>query len=124
MPERVGDNTSGTPGPRPVVEDALRALSSLQELAKGWAERNLGESNGAHPGSDCQWCPLCQFAAVLRGERPELTERVVEAGTAIATALRVFAEAASGTAGPPSPHRDPRASDAPRVQKINLGDEA
>ena len=55
--------------------------------------------------------------AVLRGERPEVTERVAEAGAAIATALRSVLDAAAtqrdrGTSSP-SPH--------PAVQRIDLG---
>ena len=70
-----------------------------------------------HTGPECQWCPVCQFVAVLRGERPELTERVAEAGAALTTVLRaVFDPAASGAAaggGAPDP--------SPRVQHIDLG---
>ena len=45
--------------------------------------------------TDCQWCPLCQFVAVLRGDRPEVTERVAEAGTAVLAAVRALVDAAA-----------------------------
>jgi hypothetical protein len=123
MPEsRFGDGTNGAGAPHPLAEDALRLVSSVQDWAQGWAERNLGEANGPHVASECQWCPLCQFVAVLRGERPEVTERITEAGTALLAAVRAMAEAAAGA--PSAPTGDPGAAPAPRVQKINLGDEA
>ena len=133
MPERTfGDGPEGPAGGRPLAEDALRLVSSLQDWAQSWAERPRGETTGAPTGSDCQWCPLCQFVAVVRGERPEVTERIADAGTALATALRALAEAAAGASGPSSPsspsgpfgsRREPPPP-APRVQKINLGDQA
>ena len=74
--------------------------------------------------AECTWCPLCQFIAVLRGERPEVTERVAEAGAALAAALRAFLDATSN-AGAPSGHHHPegRPGSRPRVQRIDLRDE-
>jgi hypothetical protein len=124
MPERTfGDGPESRPGGRPLAEDALRLVSSLQDWAQGWAERPRGEAAGSANGSDCQWCPLCQFVAVVRGERPELTERIADAGAALATALRAVADAAAGASGPSGPRRE-SPPPAPRVQKINLGDRA
>jgi hypothetical protein len=115
-----GDN----PNPAaPLIGEALRLVSSVQDWAQQWAHRGSGEAGEQHTGSDCQWCPLCQFAAVLRGEHPEVTDRVAEAGTALAGALRALVEAASGAAGG-AQHRQPRPPPGPRVQKINLNDES
>lgn len=109
-------------GTGPLAAEALRLVSSMHDWAQGWAERGHGEPSGTQASSDCQWCPLCQFVAVLRGERPDITERVAEAGTAIAAVLRALVESAASTGGAAQPHRGPRP--APRVQKINLGDGA
>ena len=98
-------------------------MSSVQDWAQDWAHRGSGAADERHTGSDCQWCPLCQFAAVLRGEHPEVTDRVAEAGTALAGALRALVEAASGATGG-AQHRQPGPPPAPRVQKINLTDES
>ena len=103
----------------PLISEALRLVSSVQD----WARRSCGEAGERHTGSDCQWCPLCQFAAVLRGEHPEVTDRVAEAGTALAGALRALVEAASGATGA-AQHRQPHPPPGPRVQKINLTDES
>lgn len=97
-----------------MIEDLPRA----NERADG--------SHAGHASAECQWCPLCQFVAVLRGERPEFTERVAEAGTALLAALRGFVEAAAATATatsptPGAPHRPPGSS-APRVQHIDLAE--
>ncbi|MDT4978448.1 MAG: hypothetical protein QOG07_327 [Pseudonocardiales bacterium] len=116
----------GTPNHNPaapLIGEALRLVSSVQEWAQDWAHRGSGEAGERHTGSDCQWCPLCQFAAVLRGEHPEVTDRVAEAGTALAGALRALVEAASGVTGG-AQHREPPPPPAPRVQKINLNDES
>lgn len=93
---------------------------SVQELAHEWAQRNLADAGEQHP-KDCQWCPLCQFAAVLRGERPELTARVAEAGAALVTALRALLDAGT-EAGAGLDQSDP-APPRPRVQRIDLSGE-
>lgn len=107
----------------PLIGEALRLVSSVQDWAQDWAHRGPRDAGERHTGSDCQWCPLCQFAALLRGEHPEVTDRVAEAGTALAAALRALVEAAAGAADH-AQHRQPRPAPGPRVQKINLNDES
>lgn len=110
----------GTPfaGAEPLAREALRLVSSVQD----WARRNLPDESEQHP-NDCQWCPLCQFASVLRGERPEVTARVAEAGSAVVGALRALLDAAT-EAGPlgGAERREP-APTRPRVQRIDLSGE-
>jgi hypothetical protein len=123
-----GHSDSGHSGERrdtdpagPLAAEALRLVSSVQD----WARRSFPETSEPHTSSDCQWCPLCQFVAVLRGERPEVTERIAEAGTAVVTALRSLLEAASGPAGEAGGHH--RRADPPpppRVQHIRLDTES
>ncbi len=43
---------------------------------------------GAVPGGSCTACPLCRFMAVLRGERPEATARLVDGALMIVRTLR------------------------------------
>ncbi|MDQ2848526.1 MAG: hypothetical protein M3Y77_19770, partial [Actinomycetota bacterium] len=46
-------------------------------------------SCGAAPGqSSCTGCPLCAAMAALRGERPELTARLVDGALSIVSGLR------------------------------------
>jgi hypothetical protein len=112
--ERRGADAAG-----PLAEEALRLVSTVQD----WARRSFPEPS-EHTGSDCQWCPLCQFVAVLRGERPEVTERVAEAGTAVVAALRSLFDAASAAAPPAGQHRHGDPPGEPRVQHIDLGTES
>lgn len=94
----------------------------LVALVQDWARRTFPEAPDSHTGSDCQWCPLCQFAAVLRGERPEVTERVAEAGSAVASALRALLDTtAAGGGAPAGQHRSADPTGAARVQRIDLG---
>jgi hypothetical protein len=72
---------------------------------------------------DCRWCPLCQAAAVLRGERPEVSAALADVLTATATALRSFAgePAPAGTDPPPAAGEDAgTGAAAPVVQRIEL----
>jgi hypothetical protein len=113
----------GSEGPGAIAEEALRLVSSVQD----WARRTFPESEVGH-GSDCRWCPLCQFVAALRGEHPEVTDRVAEAGTAVASALRALVDAASGAAagqsGQSGQRRHSGPPDGPRVQRIDLDPES
>ena len=68
-------------------------------------------ADGEHAG-DCRWCPVCQAAAVVRGERPEVTAALADVLTAAAATLRSFAEAertsdARPTHGPAAGPADP-----------------
>ncbi len=74
---------------------------------------------GEHP-ADCSWCPVCQCAAVLRGERPEVTAALADRLTTAAAALRDFA---AETPPPPGPAREPSdgAAGPPPVQRIDIG---
>jgi hypothetical protein len=95
-----------------LADEAARLVGSVQE----WAQQNFPAGPDGHMGAECQWCPLCQLMAVLRGDHPELTERVTEAGTAVVSAVRALLEAAATTR--------PSGSDtdaSPRVQRIDLG---
>jgi hypothetical protein len=98
--------------------DQARRL--LDTFVQGQAEPAAG-GRAAH-GADCAWCPLCQAAAVVRGERPEVTAALADVLTATATALRTFAESvqpaepgASGATGD-----EPEAEPPPAVQRIEI----
>lgn len=104
--------------PNPLAEEVLRLLGTVQD----WARRTMPPPQGEQP-AECEWCPLCQLAAVLRGERPEITARLTEAGIAVAGVLRSIADATAGV-GHTGQHRhdtQPERSEA-RVQPIRLVD--
>ena len=78
---------------------------------------------GAAHGADCAWCPLCQAAAVVRGERPEVTAALADVLTATATALRTFAAAAGGETAHDAgsaPGRADERDETPAVQRIEI----
>ena len=70
-----------------------------------------------HP-ADCRWCPVCQVAAVVRGERPEVTNALADVLTAAAAALRTAAERAPAPA-PEAEAEEPAPPAAP-VQHIEI----
>jgi hypothetical protein len=86
-------------------------LAKLFSAVSGWARENFPAPEGGTSGTTCDWCPVCQFMAVVRGERPELSERVAEAGSALLGALRTLADT-TGTARPrPRPRPRPHLED-------------
>lgn len=99
---------------RPPLSDELaRLLGSVQQ----WTRENLPPA--ADGAASCEWCPLCQFVAVLRGDRPDVTERVAEAGTAVAAAIRGLLDVAMTS----RPGGADAQTGGPRVERIDL-DEA
>jgi hypothetical protein len=68
---------SGTP---PLGEQ----LRGLVEALTG----ALGAAAGEDSSAECRTCPVCTALAVLRGQRPELSEALADLLTTAATALR------------------------------------
>jgi hypothetical protein len=98
----------GEPGP--IGEEAAKLLAAAQD----WFHRTLGDSSTARisTGSpECAWCPLCQLIGVLRGDRPEISERFAETQAAVAGLLRALADVAGSHTG---------THHGSRVQKIDL----
>jgi hypothetical protein len=84
------------------LDQARRLLDTVVQGQTPAAGAQSSGTGAAH-GSDCTRCPLCQAAAVLRGERPEVTAALADVLTATATALRALAEPArSGRPGTPA----------------------
>jgi hypothetical protein len=91
------------------VEQARRLVTGL-----GAALGTPAPDRDGH-GADCRWCPVCQVAAVVRGERPEVTAALAEVLDGAAAALRAFAAPA-----PPAPDPEPAPDAAPVVQRIEI----
>lgn len=69
---------------------------------------------GSLPGASCTACPLCRFLALLRGERPEATAKLVDGALMIIRTLRSLIPDAADPAGPPTGSRsDPSQSQHP-----------
>jgi hypothetical protein len=91
------------------IDQARRVLDAL---------RGPGDAADAEHGSDCRWCPICQAAAVVRGERPEVTAALADVLTTAATALRTFAAAAEGS--PATAPEETEGGDPQPVQQIEI----
>ena len=107
------------------MEQARRLVSDLGQSLGAASRPAEGAPAGGSAGhaADCRWCPLCQAAAVLRGERPEVTVALADALTAAATALRSFAEGAAARATPDAAPAEEEAAPAdprPAVQRIEI----
>ncbi|GGM61471.1 hypothetical protein GCM10012275_35600 [Longimycelium tulufanense] len=126
---------AGAQDPRARLAEELRLLSeALAQRAEPYLERLRGTE---HDRGDCGWCPLCTGLGLLRGERPELADRLAEYATGLVLTLRAVVEnglpdTAAGPArpaqprpdgaGPAEPRSDEPAADAarPRVQRIRV----
>ena len=137
----MSDSSGLPPEYRPLADEAMRLAGAMQDWIRRSAATRHGAATEDSPGgdvphgSDCTWCPVCQFAAVVRGERPDVTERLAEAGTVFLSAMRGVIEAAStattatmstATSAAAAAASHVRSEDvgdapAPRVQKIDLG---
>jgi hypothetical protein len=99
--------------------DQARRL--LETLSSGAGDAVPAGASAEPHAADCRWCPVCQVAAVIRGERPEVTAALADVLTATATALRTFAAAGD----PEAPRVDPDAAaddgdPPPPVQQIEI----
>ena len=91
------------------IDQARRLLDLLRADAP---------ADGEH-ASDCRWCPICQVASVVRGERPEVSAAIADVLTATATALRTFAEADAPAPDAPEAAAD-ESDPPPPVQQIEI----
>jgi hypothetical protein len=98
------------------IEQGRRLLETLRSSAA-----DAPPAGGEH-GSDCRWCPVCQAAAVVRGERPEVTAALADVLAQAAVALRTFAEA--GPATPPAPAEETAAETTEETTEDGAEDQA
>jgi hypothetical protein len=101
--------------------EAAKLLSAVQDWARSAFSAAPAERHS--PATECvPWCPICQFAGILRGEHPEVTERLAEAGAALAGAMKALSDAAlaRAQADRPDAARNGRPRPAPRVQHIRI----
>jgi hypothetical protein len=76
--------TAGNEAIGSLAEEAARLLGAAQQ----WAQRIVADAPISTGGADCQWCPMCQLIAALRGDRPELTAKAVDTVTTVVEALQ------------------------------------
>jgi len=85
-------------------EEAVKLLEAVQD----WLRRPPLSEHLATGAPECTWCPICQLVAVLRGERPDVNEKIAS----VVTALRAMLDGG-----------DVQSAPQPRVQHIDLGGE-
>jgi len=107
------------PGPQtgPPGEEAARLLGAAQD----WLHRVVldpATARVATGSQECCWCPLCQLIAAMRGNRPELTERLSEALGALTELQTALAGLLRSPAEPTPPAERP----ARTVHRIDLSD--
>jgi hypothetical protein len=88
-----------------LAEEAVKLLDAVQD----WLRREPLSEHLATGAPECTWCPICQFVAILRGERPDINDKIA---SVVATLRATFDGADAGS----SPHQQ-------RVQHIDLGGE-
>ncbi len=79
-------------------DEAVKLLDAVQD----WARRNFGDPATAHIATgapECAWCPICQFISLLRGDRPEISDKIAETGASMVAALRALVDAAAQSPG-------------------------
>jgi hypothetical protein len=98
-----------------VEEEAAKLLDAVREWAHGTfgPGGRLGPERISTGASECTWCPVCTAIAALRGDRPDITEKVDAAAMAVVTAVRSLLSAATDPPPPPTSTR--------RIQRIDLG---
>ena len=112
------------------TEQARRLIAGLGGMLSAEPPHGAGPSSATSSGS-CRWCPLCQAAAGLRGERPEVTTAMADLLTTAAAALRAYAapaaaeesaaaEERAAPAEPPRQEPDRSTGAGPGVQRIEI----
>ena len=72
----------------PAGESEPQPQTPAGTTASGTAADGRCPECGSVPGASCTACPLCRFMALLRGERPEATARLVDGALMIIRTLR------------------------------------
>ncbi|MGY1663083.1 hypothetical protein ACI78Q_17810 [Geodermatophilus sp. SYSU D00705] len=102
------------------VEQARRLVAGLGQTL-GEAARTDAEGTGHH--ADCRWCPVCQVAAVVRGERPEVTAALADVLGTAAAALRSLAEQAPAATPSAAPADEPPAAPEPSAPEQTVSEQ-
>lgn len=99
------------PGPDlgSAAEEAVKLLAAAEHWARTRAGSLFEDPHLATGSAECSICPVCQAVGALRHVRPETVQHLLEAGAALAAALRTAV-----TPVPPAP------GPGGHVQRINL----
>ncbi|MCW2525839.1 MAG: hypothetical protein JWM76_699 [Pseudonocardiales bacterium] len=100
-------------------EEAAKLLGAAQE----WVQRVSEKAPIATGAPECEVCPVCQLIAVVRGDRPDLVEKIGDTARTVVNALLAALAAphthARSDASPGATNAD-RAASGRVVQRIDL----
>jgi hypothetical protein len=96
------------------IDQAQRLVEALRGPATA-DDAGTGDRHSA----DCRWCPVCQVASVVRGERPEVTAALADLLTAAAAALHTVADVGNPD-GPMTTGEPGESQPVPPVQQIDI----
>jgi hypothetical protein len=104
------------------IDQARRLVDTFLAGAVPGGGAPAAEATAGPHADTCRWCPLCQVAAVARGERPEVSAALADVLTATAGALRAFAAegADERPAAAAEPEEAPDVDPGPAVQRIDI----
>jgi hypothetical protein len=86
------------------------AARLLVDAVHEWARERFGDAATAHVATgstECTWCPICQLIAALRGDRPEVTDKLATAAATILDVLGSVLVAPAGRTSAPATNPAP-----------------
>ncbi len=96
-----------------LVEELRLLIDVAAERAQPWLQRIATEGAGEHDPRTCGWCPVCNAAALIRGDRSELAAKAAEHVSGLITLLRM-------ALSEPSAPAEETPAEEPRVQHIQV----
>lgn len=88
MTEQGSTDAGGTR----VAEELRGLLDGIAERAQPWLNQVREQQAEGHSPSSCGWCPLCAAISLVRGDRPELAERLATHTLGLLGTLRAAME--------------------------------
>ncbi|MET0863848.1 MAG: hypothetical protein ABWZ98_05900 [Nakamurella sp.] len=115
--EQMKSRPDAAPPADPPADDGSSFTTSQGGPAAGDQESGAAATQpgscpecGSVPGAYCTACPVCRFMALLRGERPEATAKLVDGALMIVRTLRSLVPEPGETA---AAHQHPHAPGQP-----------
>ncbi|SEQ67869.1 hypothetical protein SAMN05216188_104280 [Lentzea xinjiangensis] len=103
-----------------LAEELRLLVETAAERVQPWLHRVAEAGDGSHAPETCGWCPLCNGAALLRGDRSELAAKAAEHAAGLIAVLRAALREPGGGPSPAPPGADAPADTGQRVQHIKV----
>lgn len=106
----------------PPGAEAADGLSDTEQHQTGGPAAARCPECGSVPGASCTACPVCRFLALLRGERPEATAKLVDGALLIIRTLRSLVPdpPAAGNPGTAPPEPPPPTGRRGGLERIDI----